>query len=131
MKLNDMCCEKANLEKSLIDRAHNEFERLRAQLEEKAEIRRFHELANSDEIEGRTILYYFLTIKYFNYFILKDFKAFRALTKAEWQTIEIEGLNAQLSFSISRITDLSLAQNELELAHELELKEKSDQIECM
>lgn len=101
MMLEDMRCEKANIEKSLIDRAHYEFQWLRAQFEaEKAEIRRFHQLelkqTSHDRVSSRK---------------------------------EIEALNAQLRFSIRRIIDLSLSQNELKRVHELELKEKSDEIE--
>ena len=69
MKLDDMRYEKANL----IDRAHNEFKWLRAQfVAEKAEIRRFHQLQlkqRSDEIEGRTILYYFRAAWFLLFFV--------------------------------------------------------------
>lgn len=59
MNLKDMCWERAKL----FDRAYNEFECLRAQFEaEKDQIIRSYELElkqKSDDIEGRTILYYF------------------------------------------------------------------------
>ena len=70
-----------------------------------------------------------LTITYSNCFSLKDLKAFKKLTVAEWTTIEIEGLHAQVESSIRRISDLHLSLNQLKQIHELELNEKSDQVE--